>query len=474
VASDIGLAGIERTYDAHGNLTSLAFLGPDRRLTPGPTGPARVTIEWKGNDRSLARFYGAGGKPAPAGRPFQKQQTWNRIGLVVEETYLDDKGTITRADDGCATVRLGYDDHGNISAVQCLDEHAGPTTSINGFSTLRSSYDEVGNLQLTTAFDVRGAAGQLNDTYASVHRTYNEFGRLARETFLDPRGKPVGSRTGCAALTHEYDRGGDEVTLTCLDAKDQRAMHVDGYSAIRKKYDDGHREVERAFVDTRDRPTMTFEGWSALRYEHDQRGYLTRQACFDTSGRPVKSVYGYASARVKHNAAGQTLEVAYFDVSGRPIIASRFGAAVRRWAYDDAGRVAELTTHDGEGRLMRNAQGFSTMRFSYDEYGREIGRTVFDVTGQKLDYRTVVDRVLPGSFAMEVGLRPGDVILTYDGEIVADSHQFVNTLEVFKGDRSRELRIARGTQILSLDVKAGRLSGLQLAERVSGKDPPRP
>jgi len=474
VASNLGLAGIERTYDAHGNLTSLAFLGPDRRLTPGPTGPAKVTVEWKGDGRSLTRFYGANGKPAPASRIFQRQQTWNRIGLVVEETYLDDKGTITRADDGCASVRLGYDDHSNINAVQCLDEHGNPTTSINGFSTLRSTHDEAGNLLLTTAFDIRGAAGQLNDTYASIQRTYNEFGKLARETFLDARGKPVGNRTGCATLTHEYDTSGNEVTSACLDAANQPAMHVQGYSAIRMKYDDRRLEVERAFVDARDRPTMTFEGWAALRYEYDQRGYLTRQACFDAGGRPVKSVYGYASARVKHSAAGQTLEVAYFDESGRPIIASRFGAAVRRWAYDDAGRVAELTTHDGEGRLIQNAQGFSTMRFSYDEYSREIGRTVFDVAGQKLDYRTVVDRVLPGSFALEVGLRPGDVILTYDGEIVANSHQFMNTLELFKGDRSRELRVARGTQVLNLDVKPGRLTGLQLAERVGSKDSPRP
>ena len=123
---------------------------------------------------------------------------------------------------------------------------------------------------------------------------------------------------------------------------------------------------------------------------------------------------------------------------------------------------------------MENARGFSSMRFSYDEYGRETGRTVFDVTGRKLDYRTVVERVWPSSFAMEVGLRPGDVILTYDGELVANSHHFVNTLELFKGDRRRELRVARGTQILSLDVEPGRLTGLELAERVSSKDSPRP
>ena len=205
LASNIGFAALERTYDARGNLTSLSFFGPDLRLTAGPTGPAKVTIEWDGNGRSLTRFFGASGKPAPASRIFQRQQSWNPIGLVVEETYLDDKGTTTRADDGCATVRLGYDDKGDVNEVQCLDEHGSPTTSINGFSTLRSTYDEAGNLLLTTAFDIRGATGQLNDTYASLHRTYNDFGKLARETFLDARGKPIGTRTGCAALTHEYD-----------------------------------------------------------------------------------------------------------------------------------------------------------------------------------------------------------------------------------------------------------------------------
>ena len=52
VPSDPGVAGMERVHDAKGNVTRLAFLGPDGRLTPGPAGPAKITIEWQGDQRS--------------------------------------------------------------------------------------------------------------------------------------------------------------------------------------------------------------------------------------------------------------------------------------------------------------------------------------------------------------------------------------------------------------------------------------
>ena len=71
-----------------------------------------------------------------------------------------------------------------------------------------------------------------------------------------------------------------------------------------------------------------------------------------------------------------------------------------------------------------------------------------------------------GSFySVRTASQVGDVILTYDGQNVLSSHQFTNTLELFRGDRARELRIERAQRVLSLNVPPGRLQGLELAER---------
>ena len=132
--------------------------------------------------------------------------------------------------------------------------------------------------------------------------------------------------------------------------------------------------------------------------------------------------------------------------------------------YDGAGRVMARSDHDTIGRPVNNALGYSTIKYVYDEYGQETGREIFDLAGRPLPVVVTVDKVVPGSFAADSGFRPGDVILTYDGEGVRTTHQFSNTLEVFKGNRGREVRVDRGGIIVALDVSAGRLNGLLLEE----------
>ena len=62
-------------------------------------------------------------------------------------------------------------------------------------------------------------------------------------------------------------------------------------------------------------------------------------------------------------------------------------------------------------------------------------------------------------------------VVRLSGIAVTTRYQFTNQLELFKGDRPCDLRIERNGQVLSLDPPAGRLQGLQLAERVVGARP---
>ncbi len=113
---------------------------------------------------------------------------------------------------------------------------------------------------------------------------------------------------------------------------------------------------------------------------------------------------------------------------------------------------------------MTNAYGYSKLRYSYDEHGRETGRQLLDTSGRSVTFRVGLERVTEASVAADAGFRAGDVIVTYDGEPVATSYDFENRFELFKGDRRREVRIQRGVQIIALDLPPGRMTGLQLIE----------
>jgi S1-C subfamily serine protease len=78
--------------------------------------------------------------------------------------------------------------------------------------------------------------------------------------------------------------------------------------------------------------------------------------------------------------------------------------------------------------------------------------------------KVAVDKVRKGSVAADADLRPGDVILTYAGATVETTHQFITTLELFKGDRRRDLTIARGDRVLTVTIPPGRLAGAELQE----------
>jgi YD repeat-containing protein len=456
------------TYDQRGNMTSQTFFGPDQKLIVGVFGFAKQLIEWQGANRSLTRFYGANERPTPAfGGAFENLETWDDRGYPIETTFRDDRGAATRVENGCATIHMTYDDAGNITELKCLNEQLAPTSSTGGFSIARYTYDAFGNELTTAYYDVQGGPGLLGDTYASIRRVYNALGKVDKETYLDARGRPVKTRQGFAAVTSQYDARGNQVAILNWDEHGSRAMGVRGFSGTHSTFNERGLEVETVYLDSSDRPVQCDEGYAIVRRDYDQRGFIKLIHFFGKDGRPTRSADGYASVDIKRNAAGQRLELAYFDERNAPMIAGRFGSARRRFTYDGAGGLIELSDHDATGKAITNAYGYSVLRYFYDDHGRETGRELLDTEGRQLEFKVAVDRINASSTAAAVGLKVGDFILTYDGQPVSTSYQFTNQLERFKGDQTRELRIQRAQLELSLDVPPGRLDGLELAERVS-------
>jgi TIR domain-containing protein/PDZ domain-containing protein len=466
VVETLNAASFGLTYDRRGNITSSSYFGPDQKLSISQLGFAKQTIEWRTATRALARFYGANNQPIPALiGAFEALLTWDRNGYVIETNYRDEKGDATRVGDGCATVRMRYDDIGNVSELGCLNEQGAPTISSQGHAVARFTYDAFGHSLTTGFYRLDGEPGLVGDTFASIQRAYNAFGKLEKETYLDAHGRLVRNRQGIAAATFTYDTRGDEVAAVYWDERGGRATAPEGHSAIQRTYNERRLEVETTYLDSSDRPVRRRDGYATVRYEYDERGFVNRVLYLGPDGRPSRGPDGYISGRIKRNAAGERLEYSFWDDRNVPMIASRFGSAKRRWVYE-AGRVVERSDHAVNGSLIMNAYGYATVKYSYDEHGRETGREVLDTQGRSLPFKVGVDRIAPGSVAAESGLEIGDLIVAYDGQTVSTSEQFLNKLELFRSDRSRELRIERDHQALSLDLPPGRLHGLELAERV--------
>ena len=461
----MGAAGRTIGYDARGYVTSAVFVGPDQQPVTGLWGFARQTITWLTPNRALSRFYDPGGNPTPAlGGAFEVIETFEARGLSIETAYRDAKGMPTRIDNGCSTQRMAYDDVGNVRELQCLNEGDAPTLSTDGFSTVRVLYDELGHPLTRDFFDHQGRPGLLRQPYATIRDEYDQSGKLAKSTHLTARGQPTRSREGYATVVYTYDPNGNRVRQAYLDEGGSPVTVVGGYATIASEFNELGLEVATTYLDTRGMPTRSDAGYAVARCDYDERGLVARCLLLDERQTPVMSADGFASYTVKWNAAGQRLQLLYFDERGRATLTRQPGSSIRRWTYNSHGRVIERADYDTNGKPMTNAFGYAVVTYNYDEYGRETGRALFSPARRPLALKVAVNKVRTGSVSDDAGLRPGDVLLTVGGEAVETSYQFVSKLELFRGDRARELRLTRDERVISLDLPPGRLDGLELQE----------
>ena len=343
-------------YDIHGYVASQTFWGPDQKLTPGSQGFAKVTNEWQSATRSRQRFYGANEQPIPImGRVFGALNTWDPAGNLIETAFQDEKGNATRRSDGCASIRLRYDDFSNVIASQCLDEQHAPSLDTGGSSSFQNTYDKYDQPTLQTYYDPQGTPGLVGDTYASIRQTFNQLGKLEKVTHLNAQGNPVRTREGYASVTYQYDASGNLIVQAFLDERGNRTVRIEGDSAIRRAFNERRLVVEERFLDTNDRPVLNSDSYAMARIEYDERGFATRAAHFGADGKPARHADGYFSVRAKYDEKGRRFENTYWDDHDALMIAARFGSAIRRWTFGPEGWVRERSDYDVAGRPLMNA-----------------------------------------------------------------------------------------------------------------------
>ncbi len=214
---------------------------------------------------------------------------------------------------------------------------------------------------------------------------------------------------------------------------------------------------------------------SNTRYAYDDRGFRIESICYDEQDR-----VHFRQEMVARRCAQNTTT----RVSGLSGPASDWMVSPQsKQSVDVLRQGARLTrrakSHDAISLIRRIVSrrvpyGYARVKYFYDEMGRENKREFFDTNGTPVPTHVGIDKVESGSKSECSGLRVGDLIVAYDGQEVADVRLF-HELELIRGERARQVIIQRAGKVLTIDVAAGRLTGLETVERsaVGSKIPPR-
>lgn len=394
-------------------------------------------------------------------------------GNVVETAYADGSGKSTLGPDHVAFIRNRYDNAGHNTEVSYYGVNQEPVLGPDGTASIRAKYDTVGHRIEASYHDVRGGLLVGPYGYAIVRQRFDDHGNLIDVAYFGTDNRPVATPDGFHRQSLHYDERGHITERTVYGENDQPVALPSGQAIRRTQYDDHGRIIDDAYFGPDGQPVVTSDGYHRLSTRYDERGDIIETAYYGADEKPLlESKEGYAVRRAKYDDHGRLTEEAYFGPDGKPIaMDGRYYHSVLQ--YSDAGGGIEQTFYDTDDKLAQPAaKGFAMSRSEQVLY-RPDGHLVahclsgstdsveppshcLDAEGHPLTLRIVVLRLVPDSQAVAVGMRPGDVLESYEGQQLRQEDDLRHLTSDTSGG-ARKLVIRRGGRLVELTVQPGRL-----------------
>ncbi|MER7908938.1 putative T7SS-secreted protein [Streptomyces sp. NPDC096068] len=418
-------------HDRHDRLVTLT--DPLGRATHfGRDDAGRLVTVLRPDGKELSTDYDEHGRPV-------RQRRGDRTGW--RQTY-DERGNRTSLTNPVgATTRFAFDDHGHLTQV---------TDGLGGVTKVRCDraglpveiIDPLGAV-VRYERDVFGRAVRITDALGRTTRLeWTTEGRLARR--IDPDGADqawtydgegncvrhrdalggvttyeyshfdvLTARTGPDGTRHEFgydaelrllsvtdprglewtyehDAAGRTVAETDFDGRTIRYAHDAAGRVVSRENAAG--QVIRYEYDALDNRTLKDSGGVVTRYEYD---YSDRLAAISAPGVELGFVRDAAGRIRVETVNGRALTRSY-DTLSRVVSRTTPSGGVSTWAYDAAGRGAELTfdgrriafERDATGRETRRSLGATTvLDLARDELGRIREQHVHGAEGRTLQRR---------------------------------------------------------------------------------------
>jgi len=494
-----GFAKMTRAYDSHGNFISETYVavngrptlnlnhciaikqvfnerdqrtefncfGADSKLSLGKDGVAETKYSYDARGNEIERaFFGVDGKPTLGLNGFSGfRQTFDDRGLLLSATYFGVNGEpVLSREIGATTFRYGYDVHGNSTETRFFGVDGRPILAHGGVGTVRSTYDDRGRL-----IDVRmfGTDGKPIATFEGVSRgtiSYDSRGNVIERDFFGVDGKPTLGRAGHAALHFRYDDEGNLIEATSLGIDGKPVLAATGIATFRQAFDGRHNLIGISYYGADGELALSKEGLARAAYAYDSRGNAIETGYFDLDGKPTLGFGGFAGFRQAFDDRNNLVTKVFFGLDGEPINVRDDYAKVT-WTYDGRGDLLEESDFGADGKPA-HSDGVVTIKYTYDDLGRQSKVTYLDARDHEMHMELVVQRVVPGGNGAQAGLMPGDHILSYNGQQV-DSVKQIEGLTTSGNFPFRTVAVRRGSQIITVQVERGNLGTYIALARVS-------
>jgi phage protein U len=369
-----GYHGWEGSYDEHGNLIVITYLGKDRKPAALSDGYAiiRSTYDERGNVTRRS-YYDVKGEPVKSkkGGYHGWEARYDGRGNQIEITYLGADGEPAPLPDGYATVRSFYDARGNKTEQTLHGANGEPVASPKqGYHGWEARYDGRGNQIAITYFGVDGKPLPGADGYAIFKSSYDQRGNKTRETYYGPNGEPVLSKKEAYhGWEAEYDERGNQSVITYLGLDGKPTLLFDGYATLKATYDEHGKMTRGSYHGVNGEPVLYRESYHGLEVQYDDRGNQIATTYVGLDGKPTLLADGYATMKSMYDERGKETRRSYYGVNGEPVLSKENGYHSWEAEYDEQGNRIVLTYFDKDGKPMPGPDGYATVRLAYDSGG---------------------------------------------------------------------------------------------------------
>jgi AAA-like domain/PDZ domain len=456
-------------FDDRGNQIAVSFFDEFGKPTFGTEGYARRVDKFDDRNNVVeTAYFGREGEPiAVKDGNHIYAVLRNSHGKIIEESYFDRNRKPIRIRDGYHKGVLKRDSRDNVIEITTFDESGKPIVDSDGDGRVTQRFDARDNRIERACFDLDGKPRRQKDGSHKWTGRFNESDKMVEQTHFDESGKPVMTPFGCASWRSKFDERGNQIEVAYFDAAGDPTINSEGYHLKRFRFDDRNNRIEMAFFGKTGQPCSHKGGNIHLsREKHDEQGRRIEEAYFDVAGKPTPRPAGYCILRIGYDAHGNETENAYFDGDGKPV-RHIDGSCKYVAKYDDQGRPIEVRYFDENDRSVCCANGVAKIVTEYDARGDVSQVRRFDNQERLLlrRARVVILAVGAGSQASKLGIKPGDILVRYDGKNVSDYSSFIKgRSREAPTDDPRELEIERDGKTVTVNVRPG-LLGATLQDR---------
>ena len=390
VFEEYGYCYFKNEYDARGNYTKRSYFDNKDQPIASQEGIAAACYEYDDNGNEIARYFlDTKGKPCYLNGSYSRvEYSYDEQGNIISVMY---KNTSDKpmAVNGIAGYKYAHDARGNVTKTTPLGVNG---KLASGYLEERMKYDERDNVIERTFFGNGGRPSVCSDGYHKVVMAFNSNNQCVQREFygIDGLLKNVAGQ-GFAVEKMEYDMRGNNISKTFFTQTGERGKDNSNVHKFYFQFDLVSNKVSHQLTfDCDGKPTASDGIASEGRVTYDKRGNMTALICYDGYGKKINGLKGWCELRFKYDDSGLVTEQAYFTVDGKPTVDTQSKYHKILFKYNELRQKVSQSYYGVNGQPVNTANGWHKEKYYYKN-GSYYKCELFDVSNRKISSAIMVN-----------------------------------------------------------------------------------